>query len=387
MAGLWHDKNKNRWRVSFLAASGERLRKFFKLKINAQDYLRVVEDREERLKHRLGWIEPITYADALPLYKAEYLNLKSKSHSHKAYQKLGHLSSYFKPSPICEVTPNDIDFIIRALVKKELSNKTINDYRSLLRGLFRWACKKGFAVENPVDQTDALPKLPRSFRRAYTVEEIQSLMAHVCPCCMAAVVVLANTGVRLGELEHLTTDDFDLERKVLFISHTEATPIKGRKSRIIPLNDVLIKLIQGCPEGKILQIPRKTFETHFRHTRDRAKIKDAIPHGLRHSFTSHLIESGLDLGKVQRITGHQHISTLQKYLHSTGSDLIEYRNNIQFEVPVRCPTPTSIRTKRGEMGLPEQDGNEIFQQLRKIKELQMCRGGESNPHALADFGF
>src|SRR5262249_35961850 len=74
-------------------------------------------------------------------------------------------------------------------------------------------------------------------------------------------------------------------------------------------------------------------------------------HGLRHTFTSHLIESGVDLGKAQRITGHKDIKTLQKYLHSTGSDLVAYRNAVQFAVPSGCPEIKSKRTKIGEVKL------------------------------------
>ena len=235
------------------------------------------------------------------------------------------------------------------------------------------------------------PKAPRSIRRAYTNEEVARLLLHSCACCRPSLAVLANTGIRLGELDYLTKDDFDLERKVLFITHSEATPIKGKQSRVVPLNDALVELVLSLPEGKILKIHRKTFEEHFQKIRERAGVLDAIPHGFRHTFTSHLVESGLDLGKIQRITGHQDIKTLQKYLHSTGSDLSPFRNLVQFAVPSGCPEVTTKRTKWGETkvyGQNEKIEKMLEDQIARknlgssttwSKSPQICAGRDSNP--------
>jgi len=349
MAKLALDKNKKRWRVTFFDARGKRRRKFFHLRPNAQDFLRIVGDREERVKNRLGWIDAISYGDALPLYEGEYLRFKSQSHLIKTHNRLAHLKSYFKGKPICDVTHHDISDLITSRLNEGLSNKTANEDRLAIRGLFKWAIKRGFASENPVDFVDALPKLPRSIRRSYTIEEVQKLLLHACSCCRSSLTILANTGMRLGELEHLNKEDFDLERKVLFITHSEKTFVKGRQSRVVPLNDTVIEIIKKLPEGKIHNLPRTTFSDHFREIRKRAKIFDAIPHGFRHTYTSHLVESGMDLGKIQRITGHQDIKTLQKYLHSTGSDLVQFRNTVQFAVPSGCHETTFKRTNWGEM--------------------------------------
>lgn len=373
MAALSFDEKKKRWRVNFLDATGRRRRRFFQMKDNTRDFFRIAENREERIRNRLGWIEAIAYEDSLNLYRAEYLRLKSESHCEITYDRLFYLKSHFSGKPLCDVTSETINQIMRIRLDKGLSNKTVNEDRSALRGLFKWAMKRGFAAENPVDGVDALPKLPRTVRRAFTVEEISRLLFNACLCCFPTIAVLSNTGIRLGELDHLTTEDFDLERKVLFVTHSEKTPVKGKQSRIIPLNDTLIELISKLPEGKILKIPRSTFEKHFRRVRERAKVFDAIPHGLRHSYTSHLVESGLDLGRVQRMTGHQDIKTLQKYLHSTGSDLIPFRNAVQFAVPAGCPEVTSKRTKWGEMtcyGQNEKAENHIVMKSRLVTKVE-----------------
>lgn len=394
MASLAVDKKKNRWRVNYLDARGKRSRRFFQMKITAQDFLKIVSEREERIRNRLGWIDNISYLEALDLYKKEYLSLKSKTHHLKTFRRLRHIEKYFSGKPLCDVFPTDIDFVMRERLSEGLANKTVNEERSALCGLFKWAIKRRFALENPVEGTDSLPKIPRSVRRSYTQEEVARLFLHACPCCRPAFAILANTGIRFGELNHLTKDDFDLERKILFITHSEATPVKGKQSRVIPLNDAIVELVSSLPDGKILKIHPSTFGEHFRLIRDRALVPDAIPHGFRHTFTSHLVESGLDLGKIQRITGHQDIKTLQKYLHSTGSDLSPFRNLVQFSVPSGCPDTTIRRTNWGEVRVHGQ--NEKTRQMLEDQELakkrglsttwpknpQMCARRDSNPHGL-----
>jgi len=365
-------RRKRPWKVDFLNAQGKRRRKFFSFREEAQDFYRIAQVREDRIRNRLGWVEPLPYLDALNKYKEEFLSLKSKSHCTKTFDRLKYIADHFSGKTLNDVTSYDIESLIRKRLKEGKANKTVNEERSDLKGLFRWAVKRGFAEENPVDEVEKLPILPRNIRRAYTKEEVQALMVHSCKCCLPAIAVLANTGIRLGELDHLTTDDFDLERGFLFITHSEDTPTKGRRSRAIPLNDSLLELLKRLPEGKILKMPRSTFQKHFRRIRDRAKIYDAFPHGLRHTFTSHLVESGMDLGKVQRITGHRDITTLQKYLHSTGSDLLPYRNAVQFGVPWECRGSVTKRTKWGETRLYEQSEENL--NLLESQELESLLG-------------
>ncbi len=384
MAALSFDEQKKRWRVNFLDATGKRRRRFFQMKDNARDFLKVAEDRDERVRNRLGWVEAISYEDALPLYRSEYLSLKSKSHFRRAWDRLRFLGRFLKSKPLCDVIFRDIEILSRERLSTGIANKTVNEDLTTLSSFFKWAVRRGLAVENPVTEVEFLPKLPRSFRRAYTSEEIERLLLHACTCCVPALAILANTGVRLGELEHLRKEDFHLEQKLLIVRHTEGTPVKGKENRVIPLNDALIQVVAPLPSGPILSIPRKRFEDHFRRVAKAARIDDAIPHGLRHTFVSHLVASGMDLLSVMRISGHRDIQTLQKYVHSTGVDLVPERNRVQFAVPYRCPDVTTKRTKWGEVRLIGQNETPENQAVTKTAVISrgslMCREGDSNPH-------
>lgn len=76
----------------------------------------------------------------------------------------------------------------------------------------------------------------------------------------------------------------------------------------------------------------------------------------------------------------QFYKTLQKYLHSTGSDLNPYRNLVQFSVPSRCPEPTFIRTKQDETepnGHSEMSRNQVVKDYQVIKKMEA--GGIAPP--------
>ena len=153
------------------------------------------------------------------------------------------------------------------------------------------------------------------------------------------LIVLRNTGMRVGELLRLRLNDIDIDNKSLMVRST-----KTNNYRIIPINseleDTLLWLIHNyveprnftvslrsdkqsiylfChPDGSRIKSIRHSFNNACR----RAGIKATV-HILRHSFASHLVMNGVDLVSIKELLGHTSINTTMIYSHVSDTHKIK----------------------------------------------------------------
>jgi integrase/recombinase XerC len=145
--------------------------------------------------------------------------------------------------------------------------------------------------------------------------------------------LLYATGIRCAELVGLDLPEVDLEGRFVRVLG------KGRKERIVPF---------GMPAGKALRdyLPvrskwRPRTDALFvnarggrltdrsvrsivqRRVRQVALARRISPHGLRHSFATHLLERGADLRAIQELLGHARLSTTQRYTHLDSRHILE----------------------------------------------------------------
>jgi len=156
----------------------------------------------------------------------------------------------------------------------------------------------------------------------------------------AILELLYATGVRVAELVQLNLRDIDFNNKLLRVFG------KRRKERIVPFGDpaakalreylsVREKFLMNAPVTKrdaqplILNYQGTRMTTRSvgrlveKHIRMCAGIHDISPHALRHSFATHLLDSGADLRDIQALLGHARLSTTQVYTHVSMEKLIE----------------------------------------------------------------
>jgi len=156
----------------------------------------------------------------------------------------------------------------------------------------------------------------------------------------AILELLYATGVRVAELVQLDLRDIDFNNKLLRVFG------KRRKERIVPfgepaakaLRDYLMireKFLMNAPVTKrdaqplILNYQGTRMTTRSvgrlveKYIRMCAGIHDISPHALRHSFATHLLDSGADLRDIQALLGHARLSTTQVYTHVSMEKLIE----------------------------------------------------------------
>ena len=135
--------------------------------------------------------------------------------------------------------------------------------------------------------------------------------------------VIYSCGLRCGEVLRLLPDHVDEDRKLLVIKQA-----KGRKDRIVPLSEkiaVMIReyrlahkpkryLFEGQRSGE--RYDERSLQQVLRHAVERAGISKPVTlHWLRHSYATHLLESGTDLRYIQEILGHSSSRTTEIYTH------------------------------------------------------------------------
>lgn len=237
-----------------------------------------------------------------------------------------------KETPLEQLNTTDIRKTVAKLHSKGLSGKSIARMLSSWRGFFDFLVKrKGFS-QNPAKGIRA-PKSAKSLPQALSIEQaiklvdikdedILSLRDH------AVLELFYSSGLRLGELVNLNTDQID------FTEGTVMVHGKGNKTRIVPLGshamsalkkwlDLRASLLKNNQAEKAVFIGKHGKRISARNIQYRLKdwsIKQGVntavhPHMLRHSFASHVLQSSGDLRAVQEMLGHANISTTQVYTH------------------------------------------------------------------------
>jgi site-specific recombinase XerD len=174
---------------------------------------------------------------------------------------------------------------------------------------------------------------PRVLPAVLSQAEVTRLIAAAATFDDRFAVLLQTTygcGLRLSEVSHLRIRDIDGERQVLHIRLG-----KGGKDRLVPLSNVLLAqlrdywskyrprdwLFPGVQAGQPLSIGQ--IQRLCRQAVQAAGItKKASMHTLRHSYATHLLEAGVDLLTLQKLLGHNQLSTTALYIHLRQDHLL-----------------------------------------------------------------
>jgi len=195
---------------------------------------------------------------------------------------------------------------------------------SALKFYYGGILKKNFAYEIKRPKKDR--KLPVVLSR----EEVFKILSSVVNIKHRAILMITySAGLRVGEVVRLKVEDIDTERKMIHVRGA-----KGRKDRYTILSDVAIEtlnlylksyqpkiwLFHGKNENSHLTV--RSVEKIFDNAVKSAGVtKDVSIHSLRHSFATHLLESGVDLRYIQELLGHKSSKTTEIYTHVSNKDL------------------------------------------------------------------
>jgi integrase/recombinase XerC len=225
------------------------------------------------------------------------------------------------------------------------SAATVSRVLASLKSFFRFLKDRKWVESSPAENLRH-PKKIQKLPRYLTVDEIYALLeapdTKTEPGLrdVAILELLYATGIRVGEMAGIDLDDIDWEGRALRVLG------KGKKERMIPIHLRAIGVLKGY-----LPVREKWLENRRSVLRDRQALfinqrggrltersvrrildgslrvsgigKKIGPHGLRHSFATHLLDAGADLRSIQELLGHAQLGTTQRYTHVSLGRILE----------------------------------------------------------------
>ena len=203
-----------------------------------------------------------------------------------------------------------------------------------LKGFFRYLVREGRLKGDPLLGFGS-PKQDKPLVTFLSVDDVFRLLDGVQGSSIlqirdrAILEVLYSTGIRVSELVGLSWRDIDFRSEVIRVTG------KGSKERIVPIGEVALNVLrdygmeqerqwQRLPKGEapvVLNRRGKRITTRSvariveKHLRVRGIPVRIGPHGLRHTFATHMLNNGADLRVIQELLGHRSLSTTQRYTH------------------------------------------------------------------------
>ena len=226
-------------------------------------------------------------------------------------------------------------------------NKKTSVARKLasLRTFFQFLIREGKLESNPAKLV-ATPKIERKLPNHLSMEdavrfiETPDINIDLGRRDRAILEFLYATGIRVGELVGIDLGDVDLRERMVRVTG------KRKKQRIVPfgepaaqavtlyLESTRAAFLSGSPEAErdnALFLHRRGGRLTTRsvgrmidkYIKLCADIHDISPHSLRHTFATHLLDSGADLRDIQELLGHARLSTTQIYTQVSMEKMIE----------------------------------------------------------------
>jgi integrase/recombinase, xerD/ripX family len=226
----------------------------------------------------------------------------------------------------------------------EATARTKAHYLTVFNSFYKYLVFMDKIKSNPCDGIKA-PKLEKKLPTYLTNEEIAKLFnirltKPVDYRNKAILEVMYATGARISEVINLELNQIDFEECIIRVVG------KGKKERIIPLDDVAIEaldnyinnyrpfLIKNETRNYVFlnkngeKISRQMIFKILKNLANKVGItKEISPHTLRHSFASNLLNNGADLRVIQELLGHENLETTEIYSHLQNKKIKDDYNN------------------------------------------------------------
>lgn len=260
--------------------------------------------------------------------------LRSKRYSEntiKTYtEALRVFLQFFSYKELDEIDNEDIiTFNDEYILKKGLSASYQNQMVNAVKLFFQTVQNKRLDIEKI-----HRPKKSKTLPNVLSKEEVKAILeVHGNIKHRAMLSLIYACGLRRGELLHMKISDIDSKRNIVIIRQS-----KGKKDRIVPLSQRILEMLRdyfrACKpkywlfEGQAgEQYSEKSLQSVLKQALKKAGIRKPVSlHWLRHSYATHLLESGTDLRYIQELLGHNSSKTTEIYTHVSTKNLQQIKS-------------------------------------------------------------
>ena len=254
--------------------------------------------------------------------------------------------------PIPQFTAEVVSKVQREEKKKGLEDSTVNRKCQVIIAILNYAVKQRRIPYNPAQGFSKLREAQKE-STYWSREEASDFLATMSKkypkgsdrrWVYAVYLVALNTALRAGEIWGLKPEDLSPYASVISVRRqlnqvtAQMTPTKNRKSRMVPCSNEVASELKDLIQRRT-QAPKATEDTIFRSDRGglvdqqnflhRVFYKDLESwggkrirfHDLRHTATTLMIASGVDIRTVKEICGHADIDTTMNYVHLVASSV------------------------------------------------------------------
>jgi site-specific recombinase XerD len=247
------------------------------------------------------------------------------------------LAAHYRKGPDL-VTDDEIkEYLVHLAEGRQLARSSVNVAANGMRCFFDLVLKRDCEHLRRV-----IPNCHKAIRRprVYSIDELERLFVVGCvhPKHRTFLMTVYTGGLRLGQARRLKPTQIDSARMQIRVEDG-----KGHKDRYTLLSPRLLQELRDYyrmfrPQRWLFfgrdpnePMPHATGQKIFYNAQGRAWLPDKGGiHSLRHSFATHLLESGVEITAVQRLLGHSSLSSTSVYLHVRQERLAQIQSPLQL---------------------------------------------------------
>lgn len=290
---------------------------------------------ENRIRFKIEVLDRIPNEEGILQIQRYKEWMRSKRYSEntiKTYtEALKSFLVFYKAKPIALLTNEDVilynnNYILKNKLSSSYQNQIVNSIK-----LFFTIIKE---KQIEIDKIHR-PKRAKTLPNVLSKQEVKAILE--APTNVKHKMMLSllySCGLRCGELLSLKSTHIDSKRHIVLLKNS-----KGQKDRIAPLSPKILELLREYYkiykplnylfEGQIKgeRYDARSLQMVLKQSLNKAGItKPVTLHWLRHSFATHLLESGTDLRYIQELLGHSSSKTTEIYTHVSTKSIQQIKS-------------------------------------------------------------